>query len=325
MSGLSILGTGRYVPSLSVTNAMLETIVETSDEWITSRTGICSRTIATEDDTTLSMAEAAAKKALLAAGIPKERIGVLICATVTGDYATPSLSCLLQEALGLPNEILALDLNAACSGFVYALKTAHALLAGQEEAVALVIGCDMLSKIVDYTDRSTCILFGDGAGAAIVARSESGAFFFDAGAQGDSEILSARLGYFANNPFASRSADAEPRAFRMNGAEVFRFAVDQAPKSVLCVLDQAKKTADQIDHFVFHQANERIIQSVAKKLDIPLEKCFLNIDHVGNTSAASIAIALDELAQSGRLVRGDSVVLSAFGGGLTYGSIYFTW
>lgn len=319
------MSTGRYVPTLSVTNAMLETIVETSDEWITSRTGICSRTIAAEHETTLSMAASAAENALLAAKIPRERIGVLISATITGDYATPSLSCLLQKTLGLPNEILALDLNGACSGFVYALKTAHALLAGQEGKCALVIGCDMLSKIVDYTDRSTCILFGDGAGAAIVARSESGAFFFDAGAQGDSEILSARLGYFANNPFASRSADAKPMAFRMNGAEVFRFAVEHAPKSVLSVLDQAQKTTGQIDHFVFHQANERIIQSVAKKLNIPLEKCFLNIDHVGNTSAASIAIALDELAHSGRLRRGDSVVLSAFGGGLTYGSIYFTW
>ncbi|MGI6150578.1 MAG: beta-ketoacyl-ACP synthase III [Christensenellales bacterium] len=319
------MSTGRYLPPLSITNAMLETIVDTSDEWITSRTGICSRTIATEQETTLSMAASAAEHAILTAKIPREQIGVLICATITGDYATPSLSCLLQKELGLRNDLLAFDMNAACSGFVYALKTAHALLAGQEDAVALVIGCDMLSKIVDYTDRSTCVLFGDGAGAAIVKRSASGAFFFDAGAQGDSEILSARLGYFANNPFASRSADARPEAFRMNGAEVFRFAVEHAPQSVLSVLKQAKKTADQIDHFVFHQANERIIQSVAKKLNISLEKCVLNIGQVGNTSAASVAIALDELARSGRLVRGDSVVLSAFGGGLTYGSIYFTW
>ena len=325
MSGLSILGTGRYVPSLSVTNSMLEGIVDTSDEWITSRTGISSRTIAREEDSTLSMAAEAAKEAIAQAGIAKEQIAVVAVATITGDYVTPSLSCLLQKTLELPAQIMAIDVNAACCGFVYAIKTAHALLEGIEDRYALVIGCEMLSKIVDYTDRRTCILFGDGAGAAIVKRSESGAFCFDSGAMGDSDILSARAGYFANNPFASREGDSKPRAFEMNGTEVFRFAVEHAPMSVLSVLEKAGKTPEQVNHFVFHQANERIIRAVAKKLGIPQEKCFMNIGQTGNTSAASVAIALDELARSGNLHRGESVVLSAFGGGLTYGSIYFTW
>lgn len=322
--GIKILGTGSYLPPLSVTNVDMETCVDTSDEWIYTRTGIRSRHFV-EEDTNLSLAYAAAKRAIDAANIEREQIGVVVAATITSDYFTPSLACMLQRDLGLPEEILAFDLGAACSGFVYGLQVAHALLADAPGKVALVLGCEVLSKITNFEDRSTCVLFGDGAGAAIVSREDQAPYFFHSGAKGDSETLYCPGPSIKPNPFVKREAVEDSSYVRMDGAEVFRFAVESFCKSTGHILEQANLQATDIDFYVCHQANERIIKAAAKKLNVPLEKFFMNIDHCGNTSAASVPIAFDELARSGQLFDGAKLVLSGFGGGLTYGAAYFIW
>jgi 3-oxoacyl-[acyl-carrier-protein] synthase-3 len=322
MPGLTILGTGSYTPPLSLTNEMLETIVDTNNEWIALRTGIHSRAIAPPEDTTLSMAAAAARGALESSD--KSQIGVVIAATITPDYLTPSLSCLLQRDLELPGDVIAMDINCACSGFVMGLKTAYALLADMPGRTALVIGAEMLSRATDYTDRSTCILFGDGAGAAVIRRGDGGEFAFDGGARGNSELLYCKAQYLCGNPFAPRPLDAKPGAIDMNGQEVFRFALEVCSDSVSRVLARAGAAIDGVQHFIFHQANRRIIDGIIRRLGIEAEKCIVNIENHGNTSSASIAIALDELFRSGAVTPGDRLVLSAFGGGLTYASVYFT-
>jgi 3-oxoacyl-[acyl-carrier-protein] synthase-3 len=324
LTGLKILGTGSCVPNHSVTNQMLETVVDTSDDWISSRTGIRSRCIA-NGDTNLTMAKAAAERAIEAAGIKNSDIEVVLCATITNEYVTPSLSCLLQRELGLNEEVLAFDINAACSGFVYALNTAHSLLQKTSNKYALVVGSEVLSKIMDFTDRNTCVLFGDGSGAVVVKLSRRMPFLFNSGARGDNLVLNCPAIYESNNPFSQNTNEKKAGFLQMDGSEVFRFAVESIKKSIMALLEKAQVSPEEIDHYVLHQANSRIICTAAKRLGAPIERFFMNIEKRGNTSAASIPIALDEMRTSGRLKRGDKLVLSGFGGGLTYGSVYMAW
>jgi len=325
MSGIKILGTGSYKPPGVLTNAMLESVVETDDAWIVSRTGIRERAISDKDETSLSMSLAACRAAMEQSGARAEDIGVIVAATLTGDYLTPSLSCLLQRELGLSTHVLPLDINCACSGFVFALKTAHSLLADMPDKCALVIGCEMLTRITDYTDRSTCILFGDGAGAAVIRRTEEGIFAFDGGGRGDSELLVCKAQYIGNSPFVDQSRDRVPDGLFMNGPEVFRFALEAAPASIAASLEKAGVEMEAVQHFVLHQANGRIIEGIQRRFGIPPEKCYVNIGTTGNTSSASVAIALDELHRSGAIAAGEIMVIAAFGGGLTFASVCLAW
>ena len=321
---MRIISTGSAVPKLKVTNEMFSNVIDTSDEWIFSRTGISSRFIA-DGETAESLAVDAAKAAITAAGIETSDIGLLICASITSEYLTPSLACLVQRDLGLNEDILAFDVNAACSGFIYTLGVAQSLMKSgmMRGKYALLIGSERLSRITNYEDRSTCVLFGDGAGA-IIAEPSDGVFEFFTGARGDVEPL--RIGAPAApiNPFAQPYKSPAPTIY-MDGQAVFKFAVEVMVKSVREVLGKAGKTAEDIAFFVCHQANKRVIKNAAQRLEVPLERFFMNIQTHGNTSAASIPLALAELNSSGRLCRGDDIVFAGFGGGLTYGAVYMAW
>ena len=356
---MRILGTGTAVPHNILTNDMLSTMVETSDEWIRSRTGIQARHIAT-NETTLSLALEASQAALDAAcgpeGIRRDKIGIIICASVSNETRCPSLACQLQRDLGLRENVLAFDLNAACTGFVYALIVASRFV--DDNSYALIVGVEVLSRLMDFTDRETCVLFGDGAGAVVVAPSapvcatgtagtigttgttgtigttgtagttgttfspSAGAgptttaaavtttqplFQWVAQAQGNSELL-----YIDNN-------------IHMDGQGVFKFAVEVLVKSIRDVVAKSSLALEDIDLLICHQANERIINSAAKRLGLPFERFFMNLAHFGNTSAASIPLALDEAIKTGALRHGSTIVLAGFGGGLTAGAICLYW
>lgn len=310
LKGLRIIGTGHYAPDNVVTNDDLSKIVDTNDEWITSRTGIKRRHhVTTEKNQDLAVA--AAKMALENAGIDKSELGVLICATVRADNLTPSMACMVQKLLELPNDMPCFDLNAACSGFMYGLQVARGMLLQSDKKYGLVIGSETLSKILDMTDRSTCILFGDGAGAAVIELSDN-AYYSVLGSKGDDVVLQC-------------PNDQGDRYVTMLGSDVFKFAVSTVPKTIFQLLDKAGVTADDIDLFVCHQANMRIIESVAKKCKQSLDKFFVNLDEYGNTSSASIPIALSELNQKGMLKPGMKIICVGFGGGLTWGGAYIEW
>jgi len=323
---MKILGTGSAVPARVVTNDDFAAVMDTSDEWIYTRTGIRSRHVA-DAETAATLAIAASRRAIDAAGIGVADIGLVICATVTHEYATPSLACILQRDLGLCEEVLAFDVNGACSGFIYALGVAQALLQTPvaQGKFALLVGSEHLTRVTDFNDRSTCVLFGDGAGA-VVAEASDAPFHFVSGARGDSDVLSIGASAPLPLPFEHEERINIPNvALHMDGQAVFKFAVEVMVKSIKQVLANAGKTAEQIEHFVCHQANKRIIDNAAQRLGVPIERFIMNIETHGNTSAASIPLALDELNASGELKRGDSVVLAGFGGGLTYGAIYMEW
>ena len=321
---MKIISTGSYVPELSVTNEMFSQVIETSDEWISSRTGIRSRHVS-DGDTAVSMAVEASKKAIETAGIELEEIGLVVCASITNEYMTPSLACLVQRDLGLREDILAFDLNAACTGFIYALSVAQSLMQSGTAVgkYALLLGSEHLTRVTDFTDRATCVLFGDGAGA-VIAEPSDGAFEFVSGARGDADALRIGAAPPHENPFTSQRVPPST-ALYMDGQAVFRFAVEVMVKSVREVLTKAGKKAEEIKHFVCHQANMRILVNAAGRLGVPIERFVMNIDTHGNTSAASVPLALDELNLSGKLKRGDEVVFAGFGGGLTYGAIYMQW
>lgn len=310
--GLQIIGLGHCVPEKVVTNDDLSKIVDTNDEWISSRTGIRRRHFV-EKETGYELATNAARMAIADAGIDVSKIAACVYATVRGENVTPSNACLVQKALGLPTDIPCFDINAACSGFMFGLQIARGLLIQSDKEYALVIGAETLSKILDMTDRSSCILFGDGAGAAIIRLSDTHAFFSDLGTDGNDEVLTCP------------NENTTDRFVHMNGQEVFKFAVRTVPASIERLLAAAGKTADEIDCFVCHQANLRIIESVAKKLGQPMEKFFVNLDEYGNTSSASIPIALSEMNQKGIFKEGMKVISVGFGGGLTWGGAYFEW
>lgn len=308
MSGIKLMGTGSALPAQEVTNFDLEKKVDTSDEWIVTRTGISSRHYCTGEENHLGLCTAAARRALESAGIGPEQIGVCLVATLTQDTMTPSTACVLQKELGMPEDTVCFDLNAACAGFVYGLHTAECLLAASVRKYALVIGCEVLSRITDFTDRSTCVLFGDGAGAAVVEwREDYPSLCAVMGSRGNREVLMI--------PGVNTGAASY---IHMDGKEVFRFAVDVLPRCAKEVAARAGIGLDQVDHFVFHQANQRILDFAIKKLRLDPEKCAGNIAHTGNTSAASVPILLDELVRSGQLHSGQKVLCAGFGGGLTW-------
>lgn len=316
-----IIGTGSCLPETIVTNDDLAKIMDTSDEWIVSRTGIHERRLANAE-TTAQMSAKAGAVALEQAGVKPEEIDLILVGTITGDHVTPSTACEVQAALGAVNAV-AFDLNAACSGFMFALHTAHAyILAGLAETV-LVIGAETLSKIMDWTDRSTCVLFGDGAGAAVVKKDDTGLIAFDQGSDGAKGMVLSCVNRTNNNPLTV--TPKELQYVHMDGQEVYKFAVTTVPESINKVLNQAGINAEDIDYFVLHQANIRIIQSVAKRLKVPVDKFPISLDHCGNISAASVPILLDEMNQKGMLKKGMKIVMSGFGGGLTWGTALLEW
>ena len=316
-----IIGTGSCMPEMVVTNDDLSKIMDTSDEWISSRTGIRERRLAREE-TTASMSVTAAKRALENAGITAQEIDLIIVGTITGDYVTPSTACEVQAALGA-DKAVAFDINAACSGFMFALHIADAYIKTGVYKTALILGAETLCKIMDWNDRSTCVLCGDGAGAAVVRSDETGLLAYDQGSDGARGTVLTCRSRENNNPFVKNPT--EPSYTHMDGQEVYKFAVTTVPASIKKVVGEAGLTIEDIDCFALHQANIRIIQSVAKRLKAPEEKFPTSLDHCGNVSAASVPILLDEINRKGILKPGMKIVLSGFGGGLTWGSAVLEW
>lgn len=318
---IKIVGTGSYLPKLVVKNDNLAKIMDTSDEWIQSRTGIKERRLATEE-TTAFMACEASKKALLSAGICPEEIDLIIVGTITGDHITPSTACEVQAMLGAAGAV-AFDVNAACSGFMYALNTAYAYISGGMYENALVIGVETLSKIMNWEDRSTCVLFGDGAGAVVVKKQEKGLYVFDQGSDGKKGVVLSCKNRPVNNPYVKNPIEQD--YVHMEGQEVYKFAVSTVPASIKKVLEKAGVAVEEVDLFVLHQANIRILQSVSKRLGVSEDKFPISLDHCGNISAASVPILLDEINQSGSLKPGAKIVMSGFGAGLTWGTVLLEW
>lgn len=316
-----IIGTGHYAPEHIVTNEDLAQFLDTSDAWIRERTGIHRRHIATGKGTA-AMAAEASRRAIENAGISPEAIDLIIAATSTADEIFPNTASAVQKAIE-NSHCACYDLNAACSGFVYGLNTAHAFIKSGMADTVLVVGSETMSKTVDWEDRSTCILFGDGAGAAVVSRDEEGIESVVMGSDGRSGEIIACDARAMENKWSARPV--EHPYMIMNGQEVFKFAVRKVPEAIRELLCQAGMEAGQIDHYILHQANERIIASVAKRLGVPMERFWMNLSEYGNTSAASVPILLDELNRSGRLKRGERVVLAGFGAGLTWGATLLTW
>lgn len=315
---IQILGTGAYVPERILTNDELSTMVDTSDEWITQRVGVKTRRISV-DESAADMGAKAAQRALEAAGITADQLGLIVGATVSSDHACPSMSALVQQKIGA--SCPAFDVSSACSGFLFALDTAAAFIARGGIQYALVLGAERLSRILDWTDRSTCVIFGDGAGAFVVAPGENylQSHLFT---QGGDSVLSIPLGK-GNSPFYEN--DVPPLAVHMSGQETFKFAVRQIVSDIKLMTEQAGITADDIAWVVPHQANIRIIDLAARRLGIPMEKFVTNLDRYGNTSSASVPISFDELARSGKLKKGDLIILCAFGGGLSSGACLIRW
>lgn len=323
---VGILGTGSFAPDNVVTNFDLEKIVDTSDQWIRERTGIEERRIAPETMTTSYMATEAAKKALEMAKVSVDEIDLIIVATLTGDMPIPSTACRVQEALGATNAA-AFDLGAACSGFVYGINNGAAMINAGMAKKVLVVGAEKLSLMLNWEDRSTCVLFGDGAGAAVLGEVEEGYGLkgADLGADGrGGDALVIPSGGTALQ--RSDATVADGRAFlHMDGPEVYKFAVKVMGRTALAALEDAGMELDELDFFVPHQANKRIIESAAKRLQLDESKVMINVNKYGNTSAASVGIALDEAVRSGRIKRGDNVAMAGFGAGLTWAGLVMKW
>ena len=314
MNGFQLLATGGALPGRTVTNDDLSRMVDTSDDWITTRTGIRTRHWCTEGESAATLAIAAAKQALQRSGLAPADIACCVCATLSAPDATPSVACQVQAALALPENRPALDVNAACSGFLYGTAVARGLLATLGGRYALVIGTEALSRLMDPADRSTCVLFGDGAGAAIFElAADPTPFAVMLGARGDAAI-------HAGGPSRAGSAP-----ITMDGRAVFRFAVDALPKCLHAVLDETQLTLDDLSWVVCHQANSRIIDHCVKALQADPAKFYKNMDRHGNTSAASIPVALNEMAEAGLLKAGQKVSCIGFGGGLTWGGMLVTY
>lgn len=323
-----ILGTGSYAPERVLTNAELAKAVDTSDEWIRTRTGISERRIAAPGESTSDMGVQAARRALVNAGLTPADIDLLVVATITPDYVMPAASCLIQHKLGLRTSTTCFDLNAACSGFLFALDTVCAMVGSGRYQKALVIGVEKLSAIIDWQDRTTCVLFGDGAGAAVIGTSPEpgiGLLGTRLGTSGENvELLYIPRGG-TSAPATAESIAAQDHCIRMKGKEVFKLAVRAMDEAARDILEQHQLRADHISLVIPHQANLRIIEAISEYLDLPMERFFVNVDRYGNTSAASIPIALDEARRAGRIKSGDLTLLVAFGAGLTYGSALIRW
>ncbi|MEM4251671.1 MAG: beta-ketoacyl-ACP synthase III [Candidatus Bathyarchaeia archaeon] len=322
----AIVGTGHSLPEKILSNADLERMVETSDEWITTRTGIKQRRIAGEGEYTSTFAVQAARKALDAAGVKPEEIDLLICATVCPDMTLPSTACLIQSQLGA-KRAAAFDLVAACSGFIYGLTVADQFIRSGHTKRVLVIGAELLSRYVDYTDRATCVIFGDGAGAAVLAGRTDGSGVLSSHIQSDGDYSDFLYtpGGGTRYPASHKSIDDRLHYIKMKGNELFKVAVRNMCEITQRVLDDAKVAPSDIDLFIPHQANQRITDAVADRLGIESSKIYSNIDRIGNTSSASIPIALDECVHSSRIKRGDLLAFASFGAGATWGSALLRW
>lgn len=313
-----IIGTGSALPGMSVHNDRLSEFLATSDEWIASRTGIRERRVLA-DESLLSLASLAAQRALAQAGVAADELDLIICATMSADNIVPSLACQVQQALGA--RCPAFDLNAACSGFVYALDMAAACFSRQPDKKLLIIGAEAMSRLVDWTDRSSCVLFGDGAGAVVLAKGR-GLKAIRLSASGDDQVMGLP-GLQGNSPFRQMAPQAP--YLRMQGGEVYRFAVNAMVNDLMQVIQQAGLQGEDIDLVLPHQANARILAAAADRLHIPGERFMQNIHNRGNTSAASIPILLDELHHAGSIKPGMYLAMSAFGGGLTTGACVLQW
>jgi 3-oxoacyl-[acyl-carrier-protein] synthase-3 len=322
----SITGVGSYVPEKILTNADLEKMVETSDEWITSRTGIKERHIAAADEFTSDMAVKAAQRAMKMAGVTGEQIDLVIVATITPDMPFPATACLVQQKIGA-KRAAAFDLEAACSGFIYGLEVAQQFINSRTYDTVLVVGAEKISSIVDWTDRNTCVLFGDGAGAAILQNRENSHGLLTAvmGADGEKAELLFMPGGGSRCPASKDSVDARLHYLRMEGKETFKSAVQAMQSAAQEVLRRCELDITKIKCVIPHQANRRIIDAVGERLGATREQIFVNVDKYGNTSAASVAIALDEAVTSGKIQRGDLILLVVFGAGLTWGAAIIEW
>ena len=324
--GTTITGTGMYVPDRVLTNADLMKIVDTSDEWIVERTGIRERRIAAPDQASSDLALIACQRALAMADVDPADVDHLILATTTPDRILPSCACTVQKQLGA-TRAAAYDMFAACTGFVFGLGIARGLIgAGLAERI-LVVGVETLSRIVDYTDRNTCVLFGDGAGAVLLEPSEPGAGLHAVDMHSDGElgeVLEVPAG-ISRNPASDHTVAAKEHFIRMQGKKLYPFAVRSMEEATRRCVETAGWDPSEIDLLIPHQANLRIIEAVRERLELPAEKVYVNIDRYGNTSSASIPIALDECVRAGRLKPGDKLGLAAFGGGATWGASVMTW
>lgn len=320
----AIIGTGSFLPETTLTNEDLERMVETSDEWIMSRTGISERHLADASHATSDLAFRAGERALACAGIDTGEVDLLVVGTSTPDHLFPSTACLVQFKLGLT--CAAFDVNAACSGFIYALHAGAAAIESGRATTVLVIGADALTRHVDFTDRATCVLFGDGAGAVVLRASENaGVLDIVLGADGSGkDLLIVPAGGSAAPCTVERVANRE-QFVRMNGGEVFKFAVRMIPKATIEVLELGGSSVDDLAWLIPHQANKRILDTVEERLGIDDSRVYSNVAMTGNTSAASIPLALDDLYTSGRLAPGDLVALVGFGAGLTWGAATIRW
>lgn len=322
----SITGVGSYLPERILTNAELEKIVETTNDWIVSRTGIKERRIAAENEFTSDLATKAAQRAMQKAGVTADQIDLIIVATITPDMPFPSTACLVQKKIGA-KRAAAFDLEAACSGFIYALEIAQQFIMSRTYQTVLVIGAEKLSSITDWKDRNTCVLFGDGAGAAILQNRPNAHGLLTAvmGADGDKSDLLFMEGGGSRCPATVDTVNARMHYLRMEGKETFKNAVQAMQSAAEEALRRCELNISQIKCIIPHQANRRIIDVVGKRLGAKPEQIFVNLEKYGNTSAASVAIALDEAVESGRIQRGDLVLLVVFGAGLTWGAAVIEW
>jgi 3-oxoacyl-[acyl-carrier-protein] synthase-3 len=328
MSSISavILGTGRAVPERVVTNADLEKMVDTSDEWIRTRTGVRERRVAEPGEPVSKYCVEAGRAALESAGVDPSEIGLVIVATVTPDMPIPATACIVQEQLGCRNAT-AFDMQAGCSGYIYAQSVAKQFVVSGRVRHALVIGAELLSKFVDWSDRTTCIIFADGAGATVLSQGAPprGVLASEMHSDGSMADFINLPGGGSANPPTRETLDAGLHFIRMRGNETFKMAVRSIEEVCREVLDAADLTPDDVDWLIPHQANQRIIDAVGSRLGVPSDRCYVNIDRYGNTSAASIPIALDEAVREGRVKTGDVVLMAAFGAGLTWAASVLRW
>lgn len=319
---VEIAGIGSYLPEKKLTNEDLERMVDTSDQWITKRTGIKERHIAADSEATSDLAAMAAKRALAEAEMAPEQLDAILVCTCTPDHFFPATACLVQTAIGAENAVC-FDLEAACSGFLYGMMQGSSMIGAGMATNVLVIGAETLSRVTDWTDRRSCILFGDGAGAVVLrpAQNEAKIIYCESGGDGSRpEILIIPAGG-TRQPASETTVANRKHYMQLHGREVFKWAVGKLGELVETIPRETGVALDQVDLIIPHQSNERIIRSVCRRADLPHDKAFMNIDHVGNTSAASIPIALHEAVQQGRLQRGELLLMLAFGGGITWGSM----
>jgi 3-oxoacyl-[acyl-carrier-protein] synthase-3 len=323
---VSIIGTGSYVPEKVLTNADLSRMVDTSDEWITTRTGIKERRIAAKDEHTSDLAAKAALKAIEQAKISPKEIDMILVATATPDMLFPATACFVQKKIGATNAAC-LDISAACAGFLFGVEIAQQFITSHTHDTVLVIGADKLTSITNWTDRNTCVLFGDGAGAAILRHrgSTHGVISTHIGSDGEYTDILFMPGGGSRCPITKENAHLNLATIHMTGKEVYKQAVIAMLNAAKKALELAGLTIDDIACVIPHQANLRIIEAIADRLKIPIEKFYVNLDKYGNTSAAAVAIALDEANRSGRIKQGDYVLMVVFGGGLTWASTVIEW